>query len=87
MLNAMLRNTQFLSSLKKSGGRSGMHFVRYREISVRLYNGKNVKVISPYFVKTRPKKRKKKKKRVKSGTHGSDGYGHFRAVKFYRTPA
>ncbi len=74
MLNAMLQNPQFLSFLKKLGGRLGMHFVRYREISVRLYNGMAVKVMSPYFVKALPKKRWKKRK--KPGPCGPDGYGH-----------
>lgn len=74
MLNKMLQNPQFLSFLKKLGGRLGMHFVRYREINVHLYNGKTVKVMSPYFVKARPKKRKKKRK--KPGPYGPNGYGH-----------
>ena len=74
MLNMMLQNPQFLSFFKKKGGRLGMHFVRYREINVHLYNGKTVKVMSPYFVKARPKKRKKKRK--KPGPYGPNGYGH-----------
>ena len=74
MLNEIIQNPQFLSFLKKLGGRLGMHFVRYREINVRLYNGITVKVMSPYFVKARPKKRKKKRK--KSGPCGPNGYGH-----------
>ncbi len=74
MLNEILQNSQFLSFLKKLGGRLGMHFVRYREISVRLYNGITVKVMSPYFVKAQPKKRRKKKK--KAGPCGPNGYGH-----------
>ncbi len=74
MLNEILQNPQFLSFLKKSGGRLGMHFVRYQEIDVRLYNGLTVKVMSPYFVKARPKKRRKRRK--KPGPCGPDGYGH-----------
>lgn len=72
LLNGILQNPKFLSFLKKIGGRLGMHYVRYREISVRLYNGIKIKVCSPYFVKALPKKRKKKKGKP----CGPNGYGH-----------
>ena len=72
MLTQLFQDAQFLASLKEMGGRCGMHFERYREITIRLYNGQAIKILSPYFVKARPKKGRKKKKKKQ----GPKGGGH-----------
>ena len=70
MLTRLLKAAHFLAFLKQVGGRSGMRFERYREINIRLYNGRTIRLLSPYFVKARPKKGRKKKK------SGPKGAGH-----------
>ncbi len=47
-----------------------MHFERYKEINIRLWNGDIIRVKSPYFVKAPPKDRRKKHK------PGPQGEGH-----------
>ena len=73
LLNKILQDKDFLNLLKYLGGLKGMHYVRYREITVRLINGQSVKVFSPYFVKAQPKKGRKRSKR---GPRGPFGTGH-----------
>ncbi len=73
MIENLLTDKKFLAFLKKVGGRLGMHYVRYKKIWIRLYNGQKIQVLSPYFVKAKPKDRRKKKKK---GPKGPKGRGH-----------
>ncbi len=70
LLNNLLQKDEFLKLLKQIAGNCGMHFVRYREVEVHCGNGQIIKILSPYFVKARSKKRKKKQK------SGPQGKGH-----------
>jgi hypothetical protein len=69
ILNQVLREEQTLKGLKEVGGSKALKYKEYREISVRLGNGENIRVLSPYFVKTRPKRKWKKRGPNGSGSH------------------
>ena len=55
VLAPLLSDEAFLRSLKGLGGRLGMRFKDYREVSVRLGNGELIRVRTAYFVKALPK--------------------------------
>lgn len=73
LLNSVLKSKELLVELKNIGGRLGMHFVRYREITVRLSNGQTEQILSPYFCKARSKRGRKRKK---PGPRSHKGEGH-----------
>ena len=57
-LNLLIGNKLFLEILKQLGARCGCRFLRYREITIRLKSGKQWKVLSPVFLKAKPKKKR-----------------------------
>ncbi|NIA09831.1 MAG: hypothetical protein GWP10_08895, partial [Nitrospiraceae bacterium] len=66
-LNALLFNVVFLSILKQWGSRCACSFQGYRPITIRLKSGRRWSVLSPVFLKGKPKgKRGRKPKRRKA---------------------
>lgn len=65
-LNELLSNALFLALLKQWGAQSACRFLGYREITVRLKSGKQWNVLSPVFLRSKPKgKRGRAPKRQK----------------------
>lgn len=65
-LNELLSNIHFLTILKQWGARCACRFLGYRKITVRLKSGKQWEVLSPVFLRAKPKgKRGKPPKRQK----------------------
>jgi hypothetical protein len=65
-LNEILSNALFLALLKQWGAQSACRFLGYREITVRLKSGKPWQVLSPVFLRSKPKgKRGRAPKRQK----------------------
>jgi hypothetical protein len=58
----------FLAILKQLAAKKGMRFCGYRKTSVRIFTGTTLSILSPYFVKVRPK-RKRKRAPNGSGCH------------------
>ncbi len=54
-LNELLSNGPFLMLLKQWSARCACRFLEYREITVRLKSGKQWKVLSPVFLRSKPK--------------------------------
>ena len=54
-LNDLLSNLIFLTILKQWAAQHACRFIGYREITVRLKSGKQSKVLSPAFLRTKPK--------------------------------
>lgn len=67
-LNELLSNVIFLTILKQWAAQHACRFIGYREITVRLKSGKQWKVLSPAFLRTKPKgkcgRRQKRQKGV-----------------------
>ena len=61
VLNECLTNRDFLMQLKKLAGKLGMKFKEYRPLHVRLQNGLEIKITTPYFIKVKPKRGRKKR--------------------------
>jgi len=61
ILEECLSDPAFLIRLKLLGGKLGMRFQGYRTLCIRLCNGLQVTISSPYFLKTKPKRGRKKK--------------------------
>ncbi len=57
-LNEFLSNLSFLMILKRWSARCACRFLEYREISVRLKSGQQWKVLSPVFLRTKPKRKR-----------------------------
>jgi hypothetical protein len=57
-LNELLSNLSFLMILKRWSARCACRFLEYREISVRLKSGQQWKVLSPVFLRTKPKRKR-----------------------------
>jgi hypothetical protein len=57
-LNELLSNLSFLMILKRWSARCACRFLEYREISVRLKSGQQGKVLSPVFLRTKPKRKR-----------------------------
>jgi len=65
-LNDLLSNLAFLMILKQWGSKCACRFIGYREIMIRLKSGKQYKVLSPVFLRAKPKgKRGRSPKRQK----------------------
>jgi hypothetical protein len=62
-----------MTRLKKVFGSLGMRFDRYREVTVHLGSGRAIRIRSPYFVSTAP--RRGRKKRGPRGPHGAEHKG------------
>lgn len=73
LLQDAIKDEAVLKIIKTIAGRLGMHFVRLREVTVRLYNGQEVRIESPYFVKAQPKRGRR---RHKPGPKSAKGEGH-----------
>jgi len=65
-LNSLLSNIVFLKILKQWGAQCACRFLEYREITIRLKSGRRWKVMSPVFLRAKPKnKRGRSPKRQK----------------------
>lgn len=69
ILQERLSDPAFLIRLKLLGGKLGMRFKEYRTLGIRLCNGLQVTISSPYFCKTKPKRGRKKKGPNGRGKH------------------
>jgi hypothetical protein len=69
LLAPLLSDEGFLGSLKGLGGRLGMRFKDYREVSLRLGNGQVIRVRTAYFVKALPKRGRRRR-----GPNGRGAY-------------
>ena len=56
--NALLSNIVFLKILKQWGSQCACGFLEYREITIRLKSGQRWKVLSPVFLKAKPKRKR-----------------------------
>ena len=57
-LNELLSKQLFLLLLKQWGGQCACRFLGYREITVRLKSGKRWKILSPVFLRAKPKRKR-----------------------------
>ena len=57
-LNSLLSNIVFLKILKQWGTQCACRFLEYREITIRLKSGRQRKVLSPVFLRAKPKKKR-----------------------------
>jgi hypothetical protein len=65
-LNALLSSVVFLDILRQWSGRCACRFLEYREIYLRLMSGRQWKILSPVFLRSKPKnKRGRSPKRQK----------------------
>jgi hypothetical protein len=69
LLERVLEDKEILKKVRQFGGKLAYRFVRYQEVTVRLANGKELKVLSPYFVKAKPKRGRKKRGPNGRGCH------------------
>lgn len=69
VLEDLLTNQDFLKKLKILGGKLGMRFQEYRPLHIRLRDGLEVEISSPYFLKAKPKRGRKKKGPNGRGKH------------------
>ena len=68
-INEILSNPDILERLKAMGSKLGMRFKEYRYLRVRLANGIQVSIRTPYFLKAKPKRGRKKKGPNGRGKH------------------
>jgi len=57
-LNALLSNALFLKILKQWSAQYAYRFLKYREITIRLKSGRQWKVLSPVFLRAKPKRKR-----------------------------
>ena len=69
LLERVLEDKAILKKVRQFGGKLAYRFVRYQEVTVRLANGNSLKVLSPYFVKAKPKRGRKKRGPNGRGCH------------------
>ncbi len=67
VLDNCLTSADFLEQLKLLGGKLGMYFKEYRTIRIRLCNGLQLNITTPYFLKTKPKRGRKKEAQMGGG--------------------
>ncbi len=60
VLENCLTSLDFLERLKLLGGKLGLRFKEYRTIHIRLCNGLQLAITTPYFIKAKPKRGRKK---------------------------
>lgn len=68
-LNETLCSGSFLERLKEVGNKLGMRFKEYRRVCVRLHNGIEVAIQTPYFIKAKAHRGRKKKGPNGRGSH------------------
>lgn len=68
-INQILSSDIFLANLKVVGGKLGMKYKEYRKVKVRLHNGMQVEIRTPYFIKAKAKRGRKKKGPNGRGRH------------------
>lgn len=72
-----LKNQQALETLKILAAKSGLRFNGYKPTGIRLLSGNNYSIMSPYFAKAEPKKRRgRKSKKRKNGTGAHTGLAY-----------
>ena len=69
MINGVLKEEETEQRLRELGGRKGLHLKEYRAVKVRLGNGENINVRSPYFIKAAGKRGRKKRGPNGRGSH------------------
>jgi len=69
LLEEVLEDKEVLRKVRQFGGKLAYRFVGYQEVTLRLANGKPLKVHSPYFVKAKPKRGRKKRGPNGRGCH------------------
>lgn len=57
-IEAILSDITFLNILKKWGSQCACRFIGYREVTIRLKSGQQLKIQSPVFLKSKPKKKR-----------------------------
>jgi len=57
-LNALLANIHFLKILKQWSAQCACRFLQYREITIRLKSGRQWKIMSPVFLRAKPKRKR-----------------------------
>ena len=68
-LNRILSSQSFLEQLKVVGSALGMRYKEYRTLRVRLQNGREITLQTPYFIKAEAKRGRKKKGPNGRGRH------------------
>jgi len=66
-LNELLSNALFLIILKQWSAQCACCFLKYREITVRLKSGKQWKVLSPVFLRSKPKRKRGRSSKRQKG--------------------
>ncbi len=69
LLEKVLEDEEILKEVRRFGGKLAYRFVGYQEVTLRLANGVQLKVRSPYFVKAKPKRGRKKRGPNGRGCH------------------
>jgi hypothetical protein len=69
LLQDLLNDAMFLAMLKIYAGKKGQRFKEYREITIILSNGQQIKINSPYFCKAHKHHKRKKRGPNGSGAH------------------
>lgn len=64
VLEEKLTDPAFLTQLKLLAGKLGMRFKEYVTLRIRLANGLQLSVATPYFIKVAPKRGQKKRGRM-----------------------
>ncbi len=76
-LNALLSNVFFLMILKQWSAQCACRFLGYREITIRLKSGQQWKVLSPVFLRAKPKR-----KRGRSPKRQKGALRHLNVIQF-----
>jgi len=79
VLEEYLTDPAFLMRLKVLAGKLGMHFKEYRSVRIRLRNGLQPVITTPYFIKAKPKRGRKKGAKWAGKALGIGGFGYFGA--------
>lgn len=69
LLEEVPGDEEILKKVRQFGGKLAYRFVGYQEVTLRLGNGRSLKVRSPYFVKAKPKRGRKKRGPNGRGCH------------------
>jgi hypothetical protein len=67
VLEEYLTKRDFLMQLKRLAEKLGMKFKEYRTLRIRLQNGLEITITTPYFIKTKSKRGRKKKGQMVGG--------------------
>jgi len=68
VLEEYLTDFDFLMQLKKLAGKLGMRFKEYRTLHIRVGNGLQISMTTPYFIKAKPKRGRKKRGQMGGGS-------------------